>query len=201
MTTGRRSSPVKQMRCIGGDACSSASAVIETMQCYNRGFDGSDGNRDVQSKCKAELEDIYRFGSTDVSCEGYAHKNDKYVLAGSCGVEYTLYMTEKGKRYVKEQKEKKKDRYNSREGWYGSFADAARRNNGATPPPRNNGTGGGGGGFGSGFWGGPGFGGGGSGTGGGSGSCSDPPLNSRPQTQSNGPGFEAVLGSEVCWEA
>ncbi|KAI8609945.1 hypothetical protein BC830DRAFT_1051782, partial [Chytriomyces sp. MP71] len=76
MTTGRRSAPVPQIKCVGGDACSSA--TIERIQCYNRGFDG----RDVNWECKAELEDLYRFGSTDVSCEGYSHKNDKYVLAG-----------------------------------------------------------------------------------------------------------------------
>ncbi len=40
MTTGRRSSPVPQIKCVGGTASGRFSPV--TVQCYNRGFDGSD---------------------------------------------------------------------------------------------------------------------------------------------------------------
>ncbi|KAI9340800.1 hypothetical protein DFJ73DRAFT_551385 [Zopfochytrium polystomum] len=93
MTNGRRSAPVPQLKCVGGDACHAAGS-IRTIQCLNKGFDG----RDVQWECRGELEDHYKFGRTDVSCEGYAHPDDPYILAGSCGVEYTLYYTAKGKR-------------------------------------------------------------------------------------------------------
>ncbi len=34
---------------------------------------------------------MYRLGSTTVSCEGYDHPDDPYVLAGSCAVEYTMH--------------------------------------------------------------------------------------------------------------
>ena len=41
MTTGRRSSPVLQLKCAGGSAgCSTF--VPEVVQCYNRGSDGLD---------------------------------------------------------------------------------------------------------------------------------------------------------------
>ncbi|KAI9331089.1 hypothetical protein BDR26DRAFT_922260 [Obelidium mucronatum] len=188
------------------------------MQCYNRGFDG----RDVQWECKADLEDLYRFGTTDVSCEGYAHKNDKYILAGSCGVEYTLYLTEKGKQY---NKNKNRNTYDSRERFdsyqndyeperpsmvsklvwmvvagiflysmYTSCIQAAAggRRNNGGAGARNTGSSGTGGGGGGGSGG---FGGGpgfGGGGSGGGGSCNDPPMNSRPQTQ--GPGFWSGLG-------
>ncbi|KAJ3399117.1 Store-operated calcium entry-associated regulatory factor [Chytriomyces hyalinus] len=224
MTTGRRSSPVKQMKCVSGDACA-ASADIQNMQCYNRGFDG----RDVQWECKAELEDLYRFGSTDVSCEGYAHKNDPYVLVGSCGVEYTLHYTEKGKRYLKEKSKRSNDYsygyddtndyasdYETRgTSWVAKFIwmvvagiflysvyntcmqAAARGGNRPAAGPNNTGRNGGGGG-GGGFFGGggaPGFGGGGSGSGnGGSGTNCNDPPMNSQQQQQQGPGFWSGLG-------
>lgn len=82
-TTSRRSSPVKQLNCVGG-SCSRAS--VETAQCYNRGFDGND----VQWECKAELPSNFKFGRLEVTCEGYEYPNDDYVLVGSCGLEYTI---------------------------------------------------------------------------------------------------------------
>jgi len=64
MTTGRRSAPVPQMKCIGGSAgCSHAPT---TMQCYNRGYDGYD----VQWECKGDMDNAYRFGDLTVVCEG-----------------------------------------------------------------------------------------------------------------------------------
>ncbi|KAI9207614.1 uncharacterized protein BJ171DRAFT_278372 [Polychytrium aggregatum] len=88
-TAARRVQPVPQMECIGGDAC--RDVVIPVIQCYNRGWDG----RQVQWECRAELEDLYRFGETTVTCEGYRYKGDDNVLVGSCGVEYTLIRTQK----------------------------------------------------------------------------------------------------------
>src|SRR6218665_1141102 len=83
LTTGRRSSPIKQLRCIGG-YCKRAS--ITTAQCYNRGFDG----RDVQWECKANMPDAYKFGRMEVAWEGYDYPEDDYILAGSCGLEYSI---------------------------------------------------------------------------------------------------------------
>ncbi|KAL7753967.1 Store-operated calcium entry-associated regulatory factor [Sorochytrium milnesiophthora] len=91
-TTGRRSSPVPQTKCTGGDACHLYEPDV--IQCTNAGSDG----RDVQWKCEAEMEDYYRFGKVTVTCEGYDHRNDPFVLAGSCGVEYALHLTDKGAR-------------------------------------------------------------------------------------------------------
>ncbi|KAI2804583.1 Store-operated calcium entry-associated regulatory factor [Blomia tropicalis] len=88
-TTGRRSSPLKQLKCIGG-YCSRAR--VTNAQCYNRGFDG----RDVQWECKAEMPTNYKFGKIEVICEGYDHPDDEYVLVGSCGLEYTIEETGSG---------------------------------------------------------------------------------------------------------
>lgn len=83
MTTARRNSPIDQLHCVGG-YCSRAR--IPSAQCYNRGFDGVD----VQWECKAEMPANYKFGRIEVSCEGYDYPEDDYILAGSCGLEYTI---------------------------------------------------------------------------------------------------------------
>lgn len=44
------------------------------------------------------MDNAYRFGSIEVSCEGYNHPTDAYILKGSCGLEYTLELTEEGRR-------------------------------------------------------------------------------------------------------
>ncbi|KAJ3120132.1 Store-operated calcium entry-associated regulatory factor, partial [Irineochytrium annulatum] len=62
--------------------------------CYNRGFDG----RDVQWECKADLDERFRFGGFEVNCEGYEYPDDPYVTAGSCGLEYKVYWTAKGRK-------------------------------------------------------------------------------------------------------
>uniref|UniRef100_A0A914CRI5 Store-operated calcium entry-associated regulatory factor n=1 Tax=Acrobeloides nanus TaxID=290746 RepID=A0A914CRI5_9BILA len=89
-TTGRRSSPVPQLQCIGGTAAGKYSP--KSVQCYNRGFDG----RDVQWECKAEMSDDFQFGRISVTCEGYDYPEDPYILAGSCGLEYELDYTGRG---------------------------------------------------------------------------------------------------------
>ncbi|XP_065110453.1 store-operated calcium entry-associated regulatory factor isoform X2 [Paramisgurnus dabryanus] len=91
-TTARRSSPVLQLQCIGGSA-GCGSFVMDVVQCYNKGWDGID----VQWECKADMDNWYRFGRVEVSCEGYTSPNDAYVLKGSCGLEYTLELTAEGK--------------------------------------------------------------------------------------------------------
>ncbi|TRY85737.1 hypothetical protein DNTS_031919 [Danionella cerebrum] len=91
-TAARRSSAVPQLQCVGGSA-GCGSFQPEVVQCYNRGMDGID----TQWECKADMDNSYRFGRVEVSCEGYTSPNDAYVLRGSCGLEYTLDLTAEGK--------------------------------------------------------------------------------------------------------
>ncbi|KAL7404375.1 hypothetical protein ABVT39_013799 [Epinephelus coioides] len=92
-TTARRSSPVPQLQCVGGSAGCHA-FVPEVVQCQNKGWDGVD----VQWECKTDMDNAYRFGRIEVSCEGYNHPTDAYILKGSCGLEYTLELTAEGRR-------------------------------------------------------------------------------------------------------
>jgi hypothetical protein len=85
MTTGRRSSPVPQLECVGGTARSHANQV-RAIQCHNVGFDGNDYNW----KCETQISDDYKLGRTEVNCEGYDYPDDPYVLVGSCGLSYEL---------------------------------------------------------------------------------------------------------------
>merc|ERR1712004_440686 len=57
---------------------------------------GSDG-RGVQWECKADMDNGLRFGQVEVVCEGYDYPDDPYILAGSCGLEYTLELTKEGR--------------------------------------------------------------------------------------------------------
>jgi len=43
------------------------------------------------------MDSNLKFGNIEVSCEGYDHPDDPYVLRGSCGLEYTLEYTNQGK--------------------------------------------------------------------------------------------------------
>lgn len=104
-TRARRTSSIPQLRCVKGNACKYVNdsedddSHISVMQCRNQGSDGSD----VQWECRvADLSDWFRLGETTVSCEGYSYPDDPYVLAGSCGVEYTLHLTAKGKQHFKQ---------------------------------------------------------------------------------------------------
>ena len=78
MTTGRRSGAVPQLRCIGGSG--RYRFQPRTVQCLNMGSDGSD----VQWKCKADMDISYSFGHEEVSCEGFDHPADPYILKASC---------------------------------------------------------------------------------------------------------------------
>ncbi|KAJ3128991.1 Store-operated calcium entry-associated regulatory factor [Nowakowskiella sp. JEL0407] len=119
-TTARRSSPIPQIKCVGGKACKSTAARdIQTIQCKNKGWDGST----VQWECKADIDDSVRFGKTIVSCEGWNGPNDAYVLVGSCGVEYTLDYTSKAReredrdRTRHQRHDRQKIRYDRDEGF------------------------------------------------------------------------------------
>merc|ERR1712050_190174 len=80
MTTARRGYAIPQLKCVGGTAgCSKFRPQV--VQCYNRGWDGYD----VQWECKTDMDNAYRFGKVQASCEGYSYPEDDYILAGSCG--------------------------------------------------------------------------------------------------------------------
>jgi hypothetical protein len=91
-TTGRRSSPVDQMVCVGGGAIGQTQYYPSVVQCVNVGDDGYN----VEWECKADLDEAVRFGSINVNCEGYDDSYDPYILKGSCSLEYNLEYTRKG---------------------------------------------------------------------------------------------------------
>mgnify|MGYP001130931455 CR=1 FL=1 len=96
-TTGRRTSPVPQLSCVGGGACK-PQYEPSTVQCTNVGYDGDS----IQWRCEAELDRAVKFGDVTVGCEGYHDSNDERVLRGSCGLEYELLYTgekQSGSRY------------------------------------------------------------------------------------------------------
>merc|ERR1712048_1225779 len=65
-TRGRRSSPVPQLSCVGGSGAGRGWEP-KVVQCYNRGSDGLG----IQWQCKADMEATVKFGTLEVSCEGY----------------------------------------------------------------------------------------------------------------------------------
>jgi hypothetical protein len=93
LTTARRTSAIPQLNCVGGDACDYSHSNIDVVSCQNVGFDG----RSVQWRCSGSMSDYVRLGTTTVSCEGFSKAGDINVLVGSCGLKYTLHLTEKGK--------------------------------------------------------------------------------------------------------
>lgn len=86
-TTSRRGPPVPQLECTGGD-CDRGAQHVKVIQCSNK---GADSFGVPQWECKAELPVDWRLGTTDVSCEGYSSPEDPFILAGSCGVEYSIH--------------------------------------------------------------------------------------------------------------
>lgn len=98
-TKGRRSSPIPQLKCVGGSAYNS-NFKPKVVQCKNMGFDGAD----FQWRCEADMDSSVRFGALQVSCEGYDYPEDKYILAGSCGLEYELEYTEEGRERQQQQR-------------------------------------------------------------------------------------------------
>lgn len=98
MTNARRSHPVPQLKCVGGTAGCNA-FVPQVVQCYNKGGDGYD----VQWECKTDMDNAYRFGKVEVTCEGFDHPDDPYILRGSCGLEYTIDLTMEGHSHNKQK--------------------------------------------------------------------------------------------------
>ncbi|KAJ5438888.1 uncharacterized protein N7458_009886 [Penicillium daleae] len=95
-TTSRRVSPIPQLSCVGPSKKVCDLYQIDTMRCTNDGYDYD--AEDVQWTCTASLPPEFKLGATDVICEGYRSSEDKWVLKGSCGVEYRMLLTEQGER-------------------------------------------------------------------------------------------------------
>ncbi|KAK4173477.1 transmembrane protein [Triangularia setosa] len=96
-TTSRRVSPIPQLKCASPrKLCSLPEAAqITTMRCTNTG--SSYTSEDIEWSCTASLPSTLRLDRTEVICEGYDSPDDPYVLKGSCGVEYTLSLTDEGR--------------------------------------------------------------------------------------------------------
>ncbi|PIO56671.1 hypothetical protein TELCIR_21929, partial [Teladorsagia circumcincta] len=75
----RRSSPVPQLKCVGGSA--RGKFKPRAAQCFKQGFDGVD----YQWRCVADMPAEFEFGQVTVTCEGYDYPEDPYILKGSCG--------------------------------------------------------------------------------------------------------------------
>ncbi|EGC28333.1 hypothetical protein DICPUDRAFT_160311 [Dictyostelium purpureum] len=96
MTKSRRSSPIKQIECVGGSARKEYELYPASIQCYNMGSNYD--NNDVQWRCDANLDTSVKLGKIDVSCEGFSYPDDPYITAGSCGVFYELEYTDYSRR-------------------------------------------------------------------------------------------------------
>lgn len=114
-TTHRRVSPLPQLKCVGpSQICKLYD--IDTLRCTNQGYDYDE--EDIQWSCTASLPEEFKLGSTDVICEGYRNADDKWVLKGSCGVEYRLLLTEKGEqRYGRRSDEAPSKKDDESKGW------------------------------------------------------------------------------------
>lgn len=83
MTTGRRSSPIQQMRCNGINCHKGPNSIM----CRNNGMT----DNDIVWECTGRgLVPGYVMKGVTVSCEGYNDAYDPYILRGSCGVVYRI---------------------------------------------------------------------------------------------------------------
>ncbi|KAL6708211.1 hypothetical protein ACN47E_003395 [Coniothyrium glycines] len=92
-TSHRRVEAIPQLNCVGGSG--RGLYDVDVMRCKNSGSDYDDDS--IQWTCTASLPEEFKLGSTDVICEGYDYPEDPYILKGSCGVEYKLVLTDKGR--------------------------------------------------------------------------------------------------------
>ncbi|KAJ6513193.1 hypothetical protein C8R45DRAFT_962762 [Mycena sanguinolenta] len=83
VTEGRRTSPIPQLVCVG-EPCNVYQP--EVVRCQSLGGSGTD----IDWKCETDLPSSLRFGKVEVGCEGWSRPGDRYVLAGSCSLEYRL---------------------------------------------------------------------------------------------------------------
>ncbi|KAE8353535.1 hypothetical protein BDV28DRAFT_132919 [Aspergillus coremiiformis] len=119
-TTARRVDPIPQLTCTGPSQRICDMYPIDVMRCTNAGYDYDE--EDVQWTCTASLPQEFKLGSTDVVCEGYRNADDKWVLKGSCGVEYRLLLTELGEQKFGRVREETRPGTPSNNGLFGSMA-------------------------------------------------------------------------------
>ncbi|CEH13264.1 UNCHARACTERIZED [Ceraceosorus bombacis] len=79
LTKGRRSKPIPQLTC-EGEACEWARPDVV----FCKSIGGGDW------KCEADLPTSVRLGRVEVSCEGWDHSEDPFVLKDSCALTYRL---------------------------------------------------------------------------------------------------------------
>ncbi|KAJ6531863.1 hypothetical protein B0H19DRAFT_1188957 [Mycena capillaripes] len=83
LTEARRTSPISQLICVGKPC---KLYTPEVVRCQSLGGSGTE----IDWKCEADLPESLRFGKVEVSCEGWSRPGDRYVLKGSCSLEYRL---------------------------------------------------------------------------------------------------------------
>ncbi|EPE28007.1 hypothetical protein GLAREA_04798 [Glarea lozoyensis ATCC 20868] len=69
---------------------------VQNMCCKNLGASAGKNKEAIEWACSATVPDGFKLECTGVSCEGYRHKDDPFILRGSCGVKYRLLLTEAG---------------------------------------------------------------------------------------------------------
>lgn len=84
-TIAGRNPSVPQLSCVGGTG-RHFSNEIDVVQCYNKGYDGTD----VNWKCESVMRPDLKLGKADVVCEGFLYPDDPYILKGSCSLEFEL---------------------------------------------------------------------------------------------------------------
>lgn len=96
LSNARRLPPMPQLRCIntyGNTKCSMYQPSV--VQCFNKGYDGIY----INWECESDLNKTIQFGEIRVTCEGYDHPGDAFILEGSCALEYTLVLNKSSKFY------------------------------------------------------------------------------------------------------
>ncbi|KAJ7678879.1 DUF1183-domain-containing protein [Mycena polygramma] len=83
LTEARRTKPIDQLICVGKPC---RLFQPEVVRCQSLGGAGTE----IDWKCEADLPESLRFGRVEVSCEGWSRPGDRYVLKGSCSLEYRL---------------------------------------------------------------------------------------------------------------
>ena len=81
LSTSTRGPPVLQLVQAGGPP-----VPVSQILCTNAGWDG----RQVIWECRLPAGVAAELASFDVSCQGFDRPGDPYILAGSCGIKYTL---------------------------------------------------------------------------------------------------------------
>lgn len=82
MTYARRGKKLPQLQCIGNSKHLCDTYGPDIIMCKSAG--------DGAWRCEADLHPSVRLGSVEVSCEGWDHPDDEYVLRGSCLLEYNI---------------------------------------------------------------------------------------------------------------